>query len=169
MLSNTGLVTTFTPFKGTAVRVVDQELAWSIYEVRLLLEPELGACPPRISGPSTVRQPGPHSTARLVRAASGRLRRTVDGEPAVSPVDLELTAQIPVLLSFLNQVQDLVALISVEGWRLESESGRLKRWKREHAQHALGLRIDPALGRADEAAEGACARMSWNLCNGCSR
>ena len=68
----------------------------------------------------------------------------------------------PVLLSFLNQVQDLVALISIEGWRLESESGRLERWKREEAQHAQVF-ASICAGRADEAAERVRAHVMESL------
>ena len=87
-LSNTGLVT-FTPFKGSAVRVVDQELAWSIYEVRLLLEPEAV----RLSTPNfrSINREASRDRARQrdSRERPGRLRRSLDGEPALPPVDLE--------------------------------------------------------------------------------
>src|SRR3954465_7658126 len=39
VLSNTGLVT-FSPYKGASVCVVDAELARSVYDVRMVLEPE---------------------------------------------------------------------------------------------------------------------------------
>jgi DNA-binding GntR family transcriptional regulator len=40
VLSNSGLVT-FSPYKGASVCVVDAQLAKSVYDIRLVLEPEV--------------------------------------------------------------------------------------------------------------------------------
>jgi DNA-binding GntR family transcriptional regulator len=148
VLSNSGLVTV-APFKGSAVRTVDPPLAQSIYEVRLLLEPE------------AVRLAAHQRNAASLKSAEEALRAAAEARADGDFASLSIWNRRfhhficvdcgnPVLLSFLDEVQDLVALISTEGWRLEGDIGRPERWKREAEQHTKILEAVTA-GDADRA------------------
>jgi DNA-binding GntR family transcriptional regulator len=137
VLSNSGLVTV-APFKGSAVRTVDQHLARSIYHVRLLLEPEA------VRLGTLQHNPASLDAAHDALAAAAKAR--TEGDFASFSVCnrrfhhfICVDCGNPVLFSFLEEVQDLVALISTEGWRREGDRGRLQRWERESDQHTLIL------------------------------
>jgi DNA-binding GntR family transcriptional regulator len=127
VLSRSGLVTTVS-FRGAAVREVDRELIDSIYEVRLLVEP--------VAIQHSIKR---HDDESLQMAAA-----TLHHARAAAEADnfVELSAcnrlfhkqlysrcQNQLMISILDQVQDLVALISTHFWR------RRATWSHEAAEH----------------------------------
>jgi DNA-binding GntR family transcriptional regulator len=133
-LSRTGLVTV-EPFRGAAVRVVDVELATSIGEVRLLLEPE------------AIRRAVPRSTGATFAAAGAALDAAESAGARGDYAELCLrnrdfhsilyaSCGNDVLCSFLDQVVDLVALVSANHWRMSDAAGRPGwSWRREAREH----------------------------------
>lgn len=126
-LSRTGLVAT-SSYRGMIVRRVDQEMVRSLYEVRLLLEPE------------AVRRAGPHHDRRSLRELEGALltaAELADQEawPELSQENRRfhrlLYAPCPNELhrSILDGLQDQVSLVAVAGWR---HSGSHEIEAREH-------------------------------------
>jgi DNA-binding GntR family transcriptional regulator len=138
-LVGSGLVT-MSRYRGAAVRVVDESLARSIYEVRLLLEPEA------VRQAVTRRAAMDSARKALVRAdaATDRAERSLanrDFHRALySPCGNELLTRI------LDDLRDQTALVSVVAWNVRPT------WRQEAAEHRAILTAAET-GDADGAAE----------------
>jgi DNA-binding GntR family transcriptional regulator len=126
-LAGAGLVT-MSPYKGATVRTVDDELVRSIYDVRLLLEPE--ALRRSVSGG------GEWETARRALARSGR---------AADPAERSLANRDfhgglyrgcgnALLVKVLDDLRDQTALVSAAAWR-RAPAGGAPAWQAEAAEH----------------------------------
>ncbi|RSN56471.1 GntR family transcriptional regulator [Amycolatopsis sp. WAC 04182] len=131
VLSNTGLVT-FSPYKGASVCVVDAELAKSVYDVRMVLEPE------------AVRRSVERRSPDLLEDAAEALK---EASAAISDKDQAALSLLnrrfhralysgcgnPLMVSILDDLRDRAALISVVGWAANPS------WRREWAEHKAVL------------------------------
>ncbi|HLI42585.1 MAG TPA: GntR family transcriptional regulator [Streptosporangiaceae bacterium] len=150
-LAGAGLVT-MSPYKGAVVRVVDDEQARHIYDVRLLLEPEaLGrAVAMRQAGPGAAGD-GERPVARqagggwqAARAALARADAAADqAERSLANRDFhrELYAGCgnPLLVSMLDDLRDQTALVSAAAWRHDPHWLGTPSWEREAAEHRAVL------------------------------
>ncbi len=144
VLSNSGLVT-FSPYKGASVCVVDAELAKSVYDVRMVLEPE------------AVRRSVERRSPELLEDAAETLK---EASAAIADKDqaalsllnrrfhraLYLGCGNPLLISILDDLKDRAALISVVGWEANPS------WRKEWNEHKAVLAAAKK-GDADGAAE----------------
>jgi len=144
VLSNSGLVT-FSPYKGASVCVVDAELAKSVYDVRMVLEPE-----------AVRRTVERHDTALFDDAAEALKEAsaaiTEKDQAALSLLNRRFHRALyrgcgnPLLVSILDDLKDRAALISVVGWEANPS------WKKEWNEHKAVLAAAKK-GDADGAAE----------------
>lgn len=141
-LAGSGLVV-MSPYKGASVRIVDAELARSVYEIRTLLEPE------------AVR----HAVQRGagLAEAAGAL---ADAERAAQDPDQAGMSLInrrfhralyagcgnPLMIRILDDLRDQTALITVAGWGIRPT------WTAEISEHR-GVLAAAQTGDADRAAE----------------
>jgi DNA-binding GntR family transcriptional regulator len=138
-LVGSGLVT-MSRYKGAAVRVVDESLARSVYEVRLLLEPE------------AVRQAVARGAAMdAAREALHRADAASDrAERSLANRDFHRAMYCPcdnaLLTRILDDLRDQTALVSVLAWNMRPT------WRQEAAEHRAILAAAEA-GDADRAAE----------------
>lgn len=143
VLSQSGLVT-FVPYKGASVTSVDEEFIRSVYEVRLLLEPEAV----RRSVDQGSRQSLDAAADLLAQAKEAAL---ADDRATLSLLNRRLHAELyagcgnPILIDILENLRDRAALISVIGWE-ESPT-----WQTEWQEHSAVLKAALA-GDADQAA-----------------
>jgi DNA-binding GntR family transcriptional regulator len=138
-LVGSGLVTA-SRYKGATVRIVDEPLARSVYEVRLLLEPE------------AVRQAVSRGAAMdaareaLVRAAAAPDR----AERSLANRDFHRALYRPcdnaLLTGILDDLRDQTALVSVSAWSMRAT------WRQEAAEHEAIL-VAAEAGDAAGAAE----------------
>ena len=118
MLSASGLVTLST-FKGASVRVVDEELMRSVYEIRAILEPEAlkrtlheqreidtGLAKSILEETSAAIESGEHARLSLLNRRFHRVFYENCGNP--------------LLVEILDGLRDQTALISTVGWQLRS-------------------------------------------------
>src|SRR5690348_4140241 len=144
-LAGAGLVT-MSPYKGAAVRVVDDALARHVYDARLLIEPE--------------------ALARAVRAARGwdlahhALARADEaaGQAALSLANRDFHRELyagcgnPLLVRMLDDLRDQTALVSATAWRREPDHAQTPGWEHEAAEHRSMLRAaqdgEAEIGRA---------------------
>ena len=146
-LAGAGLVT-MNPYKGAAVRVVDDELARHVYDARLLLEPE-----------ALARAVTRGHDWRPAHAALTRADHAPDqAERSLANRDFhrELYAGCgnPLLIKMLDDLRDQTALVSVAAWRHEPDwllDGTSPSWEHEAAEHRTVLRA-AADGDAEHAA-----------------
>jgi len=135
-LAGAGLVT-MNPYKGAAVRVVDDEQARHVYDARLLLEPE-----------ALARAVTRGHDWRPAHAALTRADHALDqAERSLANRDFhrELYAGCgnPLLTKMLDDLRDQTALVSVAAWRHEPDwllQGTTPSWEREAAEHRSMLR-----------------------------
>ena len=135
-LAGAGLVT-MNPYKGAAVRVVDDELARHVYDARLLLEPE-----------ALARAVTRGHDWRPAHAALTRADHAPDqAERSLANRDFhrELYAGCgnPLLIKMLDDLRDQTALVSVSAWRHEPDwllEGTTPSWEHEAAEHRTVLR-----------------------------
>jgi len=132
-LAGAGLVT-MNPYKGAAVRVVDDEQARHVYDARLLLEPEALA--------RAVRRghdwgPAHAALARADRAADQAERSLANRD---FHRELYLGCGNPLLVSMLDDLRDQTALVSVAAWRHEPDWLQTPSWEHEAAEHRAVLR-----------------------------
>ena len=135
-LAGAGLVT-MNPYKGAAVRVVDDELARHVYDARLLLEPE-----------ALARAVTRGHDWRPAHAALTRADHALDqAERSLANRDFhrELYAGCgnPLLIKMLDDLRDQTALVSVAAWRHEPDwllDGTSPSWEHEAAEHRTVLR-----------------------------
>jgi DNA-binding GntR family transcriptional regulator len=121
-LAGAGLVT-MSPYKGAMVRRVDDDLAQSVYDMRLLLEPEaLRRAIPRTGNWEAARRALARSDAATDRA--GRSLANRDFHRA-----LYLGCGNVLLVEVLDDLRDQTALVSAAAWQ------QTPSWEREAAEH----------------------------------
>jgi len=135
-LAGAGLVT-MNPYKGAAVRVVDDDLARHVYDARLLIEPEA------LARAVTRGHDWHHAHEALRRAdhAPDQAERSL----ANRDFHRELYAGCgnPLLIKMLDDLRDQTALVSVAAWRHEPDwlrQGTTPSWEHEAAEHRAVLR-----------------------------
>ncbi|GAA3549126.1 GntR family transcriptional regulator [Amycolatopsis ultiminotia] len=146
VLSNTGLVT-FSPYKGASVCVVDAELARSVYDVRMVLEPEalrravLAQDPALSEDAAGALQEASAALADSDHATLSLLNRRFHRA-------LYAGCGNPLMVSMLDDLRDRAALITVVGWDSSPS------WRTEWSEHKAVL---AAAGKGD--ADGAAALL----------
>ena len=144
VLSNSGLVT-FSPYKGASVCVVDAELAKSVYDVRMVLEPE--AVRRTVESHDTVLL---DEAGDVLKEASSAIAEK--DQAALSLLNRRFHRALyrgcgnPLLVSILDDLKDRAALITVIGWEANPS------WKKEWNEHKAVLAAAKK-GDADGAAD----------------
>ncbi len=127
LLSRSGLITVV-PFRGASVREVDRQLIDSVYEVRLLIEPAAI----RNSVTNNSGQGWYTATCILKEAEEAAAARDYAGLSRCNrSFHRELYSQCgnPLIISILDDVQDMVSLISTHYWRQRPT------WSNEASEH----------------------------------
>ena len=138
-LAGSGLVT-MSRYKGASVRAVDETLARSVYEVRLLLEPEaVRQAVAAGASMAAAREALERSDAATDRADRSLANRDFH-RAMYCPCDNALLTKI------LDDLRDQTALVSVAAWN------RRPTWRREADEHRAILAAAEA-GDADRAAD----------------
>ncbi len=137
-LAGAGLVT-MSPYKGAAVRAVDDDLVRSVYDLRLLLEPEAVRRAVAHGGQGGAAR---HALQRSDQAAD-RAERSLANRDFHRA--LYLGCGNAMLVSVLDDLRDQTALVSAAAWQ------RAPTWRAEAAEHEAILRAATA-GDADKAA-----------------
>ena len=137
-LAGAGLVT-INPYKGAAVRVVDDEQARHVYDARLLLEPEALARAVRLRGAGEAGGDWQHAHQALHRAdhAPDQAERSLANRDFHR--ELYVGCGNPLLAKMLDDLRDQTALVSVAAWRHEPAGLRTPGWEREAAEHRAVL------------------------------
>jgi DNA-binding GntR family transcriptional regulator len=121
-LAGAGLVT-MSPYRGATVRTVDDDLVRSVYDVRLLLEPEAVR--------RAVARGATWDEARRALERSGQA--TDQAERSLANRDFHrgmyLGCGNSLLISMLDDVRDQTALVSAAAWQ------RAPTWPAEAAEH----------------------------------
>jgi DNA-binding GntR family transcriptional regulator len=137
-LAGAGLVT-MSPYKGAAVRAVDDDLVRSVYDLRLLLEPEAVRRAVARGGQGDAAR---HALQRSDQAADR-------AERSLANRDFHRTLYLgcgnAMLVRVLDDLRDQTALVSAAAWQ------RAPTWRGEAAEHEAILRA-AAAGDADKAA-----------------
>jgi DNA-binding GntR family transcriptional regulator len=127
-LNGAGLVT-MSPYKGATVRAVDDQLVSSVYDLRLMLEPEALR--------RSVRRGGDWRPARQALDRSARA-----GDPAERSLanrdfhrGLYGGCGNALLMRVLDDLRDQTALVSADAWRRTPASGPAPTWQAEAAEH----------------------------------
>ena len=128
-LAGAGLVT-MNPYKGAAVRVVDDEQARHIYDARLLIEPEA------LARAVAAGHDWQGARTALARAASARDQ----AERSLANRDFHRALYAgcgnPLLVRMLDDLRDATALVTVAAWRDEpSHPPGFPSWEHEAAEH----------------------------------
>ena len=141
-LAGAGLVT-MSPYKGASVRLVDDALAHSVYDIRVLLEPEAVR---RSAGRGTPRRGAWTDAATALDQADAATDRA-GRQQANREFHRSLYAGCgnDLMVGILDGLRDQTALVSTEVWR------RNAGWEQEAAEHRAILEAVTA-GRADLAA-----------------
>jgi DNA-binding GntR family transcriptional regulator len=121
-LAGAGLVT-MSPYKGATVRTVDDDLVRSVYDLRLLLEPEAVR--------RAVARGGTWDEARHALERSGHAADQADRSLANRDFHrgLYLGCGNALLISVLDGLRDQTALVSAAAWQ------RTPTWPDEAAEH----------------------------------
>jgi DNA-binding GntR family transcriptional regulator len=131
-LAGAGLVI-MNPYKGAAVRVVDDEQARHVYDARLLLEPEALA---RAVTRGNDWHPAHQALARAGQAADQAERSLANRD---FHRELYVGCGNPLLVRMLDDLRDQTALVSVSAWRNEPD------WRHEpDRRHEPGWRHTPS-------------------------
>ncbi|GAB3739709.1 GntR family transcriptional regulator [Amycolatopsis oliviviridis] len=131
VLSNSGLVT-FSPYKGASVCVVDAELAKSVYDVRMVLEPEAVRRSVERRSPDLLED-----AAEALKEASAAIADK--DQAALSLLNRRFHRALysgcgnPLMVSMLDDLKDRAALISVVGWEANPS------WRKEWNEHKAVL------------------------------
>jgi len=135
-LAGSGLVV-MSPYKGAAVRTVDAEMAGSVYDVRMLMEPEALRRAVRLGASFDDAALALEDVSDLARRslANRRFHRA-----------LYAGCGNPLMIQILDGLRDQAALITVAGW------GICPTWDDEAAEHREILAA-AVRGRGDIAAE----------------
>jgi DNA-binding GntR family transcriptional regulator len=137
-LAGAGLVT-MSPYKGATVRIVGDDEARHLYDVRLLLEPEALS--------RSVAAGNDWAPARAALARAGRSTDLAERSLANRDFHAALYARCgnPLLIGMLADLRDQTALVSAASWR------RNPSWECEAAEHRAVLEAAEA-GEAARAA-----------------
>jgi DNA-binding GntR family transcriptional regulator len=150
-LAGAGLVI-MNPYKGAAVRVVDDEQARHVYDARLLIEPEA------LARAVTSRHDWLPAHQALHRAdhAADQAERSL----ANRDFHRELYAGCgnPLLIRMLDDLRDQTALVSAAAWRHEPDWLQTPSWEHEAAEHRAVLQA-----AEDGDAEGAAALLRGHI------
>ena len=141
-LAGAGLVT-MSPYKGASVRMVDDALAHSVYDIRVLLEPEAV----RRSAARGEAATSSWATAEAALDAAERAADRADRQQANREFHRALYAGCgnDLMVGILDGLRDQTALVSTAVWT------RSASWEQEAAEHRAILEAIRA-GRADVAA-----------------
>ncbi|HET6290739.1 MAG TPA: GntR family transcriptional regulator [Amycolatopsis sp.] len=138
VLANTGLVL-FSPYKGASVCVVDAELAKSVYDVRMVLEPEAVRRSVERRAPDLLED-----AAKALKEASAAI--SGKDQAALDLLDRRFHRVLyrgcgnPVMVSMLDDLRDRAALVSAAGW--ERNPSRRKEWTERKAVLAAAKKGD---------------------------
>lgn len=135
-LAGSGLVV-MSPYKGAAVRTVDAEMAGSVYDVRMLMEPEA-------LRRAVQRGASFDDAALALEDVSDLARRSLANRRFHRA--LYAGCGNPLMIEILDGLRDQAALITVAGW------GICPTWDDEAAEHRAILAA-AVRGRGDIAAE----------------
>jgi DNA-binding GntR family transcriptional regulator len=136
-LAGAGLVT-MNPYKGAAVRVVDDEAARHVYDARLLLEPEaLG----RAVAAGHDWQPAHQALARADSARDQAERSLANRD---FHRELYTGCGNPLLVRMLDDLREQTALVSAAAWRHEPDWLQTPSWEHEAAEHRAVLQAAEA-------------------------
>ena len=142
-LAGAGLVI-MNPYKGAAVRIVDDEQARYVYDARLLIEPEALS---RAIARGHDWRPAHQALQRADHAADQAERSLANRD-----FHRELYAGCgnPLLIRMLDDLRDQIALVSVAAWRHEPGWRQPPSWEHEAAGHRAVLQAaeDGDAGRA---------------------
>jgi DNA-binding GntR family transcriptional regulator len=131
-LAGAGLVT-MSPYRGAVVRVVDDEQARHIYDVRLLLEPEaLG----RAIAASHDWRPARLALQRAATAGDQAERSLANRD---FHRELYAGCRNPLLTGVLDGLRDQTALVSAAAWRHDPAGQQPHSWEREAEEHMAVL------------------------------
>jgi DNA-binding GntR family transcriptional regulator len=150
-LAGAGLVTMH-PYKGAVVRVVDDEQARHIYDLRLLLEPEA------LRRAAARRHDWRPAHDALVRADAAKDQAGRSLANRDFHHELYAGCGNPLLVRMLDDLRDQTALISAAAWRHDpaagaaAPDGSTPSWEREAAEHRSVLNA-AADGDAQSAAD----------------
>jgi len=129
-LAGAGLVT-MSPYKGATVRVVGDDEARHLYDVRLLLEPEALS--------RSIRSGRDWQPARDALDRASNAGDLVERNLANRDFHAELYAGCgnPLLISMLTDLRDQTALVSALSWALSrtASSRQQPSWESEAAEH----------------------------------
>jgi DNA-binding GntR family transcriptional regulator len=131
-LAGAGLVT-MSQYRGAVVRVVDDEQARHIYDVRLLLEPEaLGRA---------IAAGHDWQAARLALRRAAAADDQAERSLANRDFHRELYAgcRNPLLTGILDDLRDQTALVSAAAWRHDPVGQQPHSWEREAEEHVAVL------------------------------
>jgi len=151
-LAGTGLVT-MSPYRGAAVRAIDDATARQIYDMRLLLEPEAVRRAAAAHSAFNNHSAADHGPGGMLAAAREALDRA-DAAPdraARSLANREFHRALyldcgnPLLTGALDNLRDQTALISVAAWQ------QAPSWRQEAGEHRAILAA-AAGGDAERAA-----------------
>jgi DNA-binding GntR family transcriptional regulator len=125
-LAGTGLVT-MSQFKGAFVRIVDADMAFAVYDLRMALEPA--------AVHRAVRAGADLAPARVALRKAKKTRSKADLSLANRDFHRALYAGCgnPLMIQTLDGLRDQAALISVAGWGLAAS------WEKEATEHAAIL------------------------------
>ncbi|MFJ8965467.1 GntR family transcriptional regulator [Lentzea sp. NPDC102401] len=135
-LAGSGLVV-MSPYKGATVRTVDAEMASSVYDVRMLMEPEALRRSVALGAGFAEARSALDDTSDLARRslANRRFHRA-----------LYAGCGNPLLVQILDGLRDQAALITVAGWGISPT------WDAEDAEHRAIL-VAAEEGFGDAAAD----------------
>ena len=141
-LAGAGLVT-MSPYKGASVRTVDEALAHSVYDIRVLLEPEAV----RRSAARGETEGGSWAAAEAALDAADRASDRADRQQANREFHRTLYAGCgnELMVGILDGLRDQTALVSTTVWTRNAS------WEQEAGEHRAILEAIEA-GRADVAA-----------------
>jgi DNA-binding GntR family transcriptional regulator len=125
-LAGAGLVT-MNPYKGAAVRIVDDEQARHLYDARLLIEPDALA---RAVAAGSDWQPARTALARA-ESAHDQAERSLANRDFHRA--LYAGCGNPLLVRMLDDLRDATALVAVAAWRHDPPG--TPSWEREAAEH----------------------------------
>jgi DNA-binding GntR family transcriptional regulator len=131
-LAGAGLVT-MSPYRGAVVRMVDDEHARHIYDLRLLLEPEaLGRA---------IAVGHDWRSARLALQRAAVAADQAERSLANRDFHRELYAGCgnPLLTGVLDDLRDQTALVSAAAWRHDPAGQPTPSWEREAQEHVAVL------------------------------
>ena len=123
-LAGAGLVT-MSPYKGATVRTVDDELAWSLYDIRLLLEPEAVRRAVELGG--TTHWEAANGALDRAEAATDRADRSLANREFHRA--LYLGCGNDLMAGILDGLRDQTALVTAVVWT------RTPSWEQEAREH----------------------------------